>query len=138
MLKQALCAALVGRDVELSALEDALLTVGRERNGGLVLLEGEAGMGKTRLARELADRAAVLGWDVLWGSCSEAEVALPYLPFVEAIGNHFAGRTPEELHAELGGAARELSLLFPQLALGDAAPAAGDPAQSKLRLFESV
>ena len=52
-------------------------------------------MGKTRLAHELADRARSLGWDVLWGSCSEAELALPYLPFVEALGNHFAGRSPE-------------------------------------------
>jgi predicted ATPase len=57
MLKQALCDALVGRDAELSSLEDALLTAGRDRSGGLVLLEGEAGMGKTRLAHELADRA---------------------------------------------------------------------------------
>src|SRR5262245_358473 len=138
MPKQALCDALVGRDAELSALEDALLSVGRERSGGLVLVEGEAGMGKTRLAHELADRARALGWKVLWGSCSEAEVALPYLPFVEALGNHFAGRDPEEIHAELGGAARELSLLFPQLALPDSAPVAGDPAQAKLRLFESV
>src|SRR5262245_50182759 len=138
MLKQALCDALVGRDLELSALEDALLTVRRDRSGGLVLLEGEAGLGKTRLAHELADRARALGWTVLWGSCSEAEVSLPYLPFVEALGNHFAGRDPAEIHAQLGGAARELSLLFPQLAVPDAAPAVGDAAQAKLRLFESV
>ena len=57
MLKQALCDALVGRDAELSALEDALLSVERDRSGGLVLLAGEAGMGKTRLAHEFADRA---------------------------------------------------------------------------------
>ena len=44
-------------------------------------------------------------------------MALPYLPFVEALGNHFAGAPPRPIHAELGGAARELSLLFPQLAL---------------------
>src|SRR6187455_180413 len=138
MLKQALCDALVGRDAELSALEDALLTVGRDRSGGLVLLEGEAGMGKTRLAHELADRAEAIGWTVLWGGCSEAEVALPYLPFVEALGNHFAQRSPAEIHRELGGAARELSLLFPQLELPDVEPPAGDPAQAKLRLFESV
>src|SRR5262245_40239047 len=138
MLKQALCDALVGRDAELSALEDALLTVGRDGSGGLVLLEGEAGMGKTRLAHELADRARALGWTVLWGGCSEAEVALPYLPFVEALGHYFARRDPDEIHAQLGGAARELGLLFPQLAVPDAAPAVGDAAQAKLRLFESV
>ncbi len=138
MLKQALCDTLVGRDAELSVLEDALLSVERDGSGGLALIAGEAGMGKTRLAHEVAGRARSLGWDVLWGSCSEAELAAPYLPFVEALGNHFAGRAPEQVHAELGGAARELSLLFPQLALSDSAPAAGDPAQAKLRLFESV
>jgi class 3 adenylate cyclase len=138
VLKQALCDALVGRDAELSALEDALLSVERDRSGGLVLIEGEAGMGKTRLAHELAERARALGWDVLWGSCPEAEVAVPYLPLVEALGNHFAGRTPEQIHGELGGAARELGLLFPQLSLPGVAPTAGDPAQAKLRLFESV
>src|SRR5262245_49719283 len=138
MLKQALCDALVGRDAELSALEDALLSVGRERSGGLVLLAGDAGMGKTRLAHELADRAEALGWTGLWGGCSEAEVSLPYLPFVEALGNHFAARSPQQIHAELGGAARELSLLFPQLAVPNAAPAVGDAAQAKLRLFESM
>src|SRR5262249_1362602 len=84
------------------------------------------------------DRARALGWKVLWGSCSEAEVALPYLPFVEALGNHFAGRDPAEIHAQLGGAARELSLLFPQFAVPDVAPPGGDAAQAKLRLFESV
>jgi class 3 adenylate cyclase len=138
MPKQALCDLLVGRDAELSALEDELLSVERGRSGGLVLLAGDAGMGKTRLAHELARRARSLGWDVLWGGCSEADVALPYLPFVEAIGNHFAGRAPDEIHAELGGAARELSVLFPQLASQEPAPAAGDPSQAKLRLFESV
>src|SRR4051794_14809538 len=88
--------------------------------GGAAGGGGEGGRGRPRLAHELAGRARALGWTVLWGGCSEAEGALPSLPFVEALGNHFAERSPAEIHRELGGAARELSLLFPQLELTDA------------------
>ena len=72
---------LVGRDDELSALEDALLAANRGESR-FVLLAGDAGIGKTRLATMLARRASKLGCVVLWGSCSEAELSLPYLPFV--------------------------------------------------------
>ena len=77
---------LVGRQDELSQLEDSLLSANRG-DGRFVLLGGEAGIGKTRLARELTRRARKLGGGVLWGSCSEVELPLPYLPFVEAIGS---------------------------------------------------
>jgi AAA ATPase domain len=82
----------VGRQEELSQLEDALLAANRGE-GSFVLLGGEAGIGKTRLARELARRAYKLGGETLWGSCSEAELALPYLPFVEAMGSGSTNRT---------------------------------------------
>src|SRR5262245_63223258 len=94
-------------------------------------------MGKTRLARELGERAERLGFEVLWGTCSEAEMPLPYLPFVEAFGNYLSRNDTEAVAASLGAAGRELGQLFPQLAPHDAAPL-GDPAQAKLRLFEAV
>jgi class 3 adenylate cyclase len=128
---------LVGRQQELSQLEDALLSANRG-DGRFVLLAGEAGIGKTRLARELTQRARKLGCDALWGSCSEAELALPYLPFVEAVGNHLGERDTAVVRAELGATAAELAQLFPQLAEGPPAAPVGDPAQAKLRLFESV
>src|SRR5439155_10027164 len=106
--------------------------------GRLVLLAGEAGIGKTRLSTELTHRARKLGCEVLWGSCSEAELALPYLPFVEAVGNRLREEDPAGIHAELGPSSGELAQLCPQLAEGRPAAAAGDPAQAKLRLFESV
>ncbi len=136
MLQRVLSPVLVGRDEQLSQLEDELLSVNRG-DGGLVLLAGEAGIGKTRLATELRHRAQKLGFGVLWGSCSEAELALPYLPFVEAVGNRLREVDPAVIRAELGPSSAELAQLFPQLAEG-VAPAAGDPAQAKLRLFESV
>jgi len=83
------CPVLVGRDLELSDLEDALLSALRGE-GGLIIVGGEAGMGKSRLASELSERANRLGCTVLAGACSEAELALPYLPFLEAIGNQLS------------------------------------------------
>ena len=56
MLQRVLSPVLVGRQEELSQLEDALLSVNRG-DGRFVLLAGEAGIGKTRLATELTRRA---------------------------------------------------------------------------------
>ena len=137
MLQRVLSPVLVGRQEELSQLEDALLSANRG-DGRFVLLGGEAGIGKTRLATELTRRAHKLGCDTLWGSCSEAELALPYLPFVEAVGKHLAEQDPVALRTALGPTAGELAQLFPQLADGPPKAPEGDPAQAKLRLFESV
>jgi class 3 adenylate cyclase len=132
-----LCPTLVGRDEQLFALEDALLAAHRG-DSRFVALGGEAGMGKTRLATELAARARRLGWEVLWGACSEAEFPLPYLPVVEALGNYLSAQDGERVAGLLGGARRELAQLFPQLGGDEPAGLVGDPAQAKLRLFEAV
>lgn len=127
---------LVGRDDEITLLEDALLSACRGE-GQVVALAGDAGLGKTRLATETADAARKIGAAVIWGGCSEAEYALPYLPFVEGIGNWLAGADLAAVRAALGPAAGELGQLFPQF--GDAIPAVTmDPSQSKLRLYEAV
>jgi class 3 adenylate cyclase len=137
VLERILCPTLVGRDDQLFVLEDALLAAHRGESH-FIVLGGEAGMGKTRLASELAKRAQRLEWEVLWGACSEAELQLPYLPIVEALGNYLSLQDPERLAGLLGAARRELAQLFPQLG-GDEFPApVGDPAQAKLRLFEAV
>jgi predicted ATPase len=137
MLQRVLSPVLVGRQDELSRLEDALLSANRG-DGRFVLVAGEAGIGKTRLATELTRRARKLGCSVLWGSCSEAELPLPYLPFVEAIGNHLSGQDASAIHADLGPMAAELAQLFPQLGEVVVPAPGGDPGQAKLRLFESV
>ena len=137
MLQRVLSPVLVGRQEELSQLEDALLSANRG-DGSFVLVAGEAGIGKTRLANELARRARKLGCGVLWGSCSEVELSLPYLPFVEAIGNQLGEQDLAEVRTGLGPMAAELAQLFPQLGNGAPATQVGDPAQAKLRMFESV
>src|SRR5512132_2235350 len=136
-MQRVLSPVLVGRQEELSHLEDALLSANRS-DGRFVLLAGEAGIGKTRLATELTRRAHKLGCSALWGSCSEAELSLPYLPFVEAIGNQLGEHDVAQVRAELGPMSGELAQLFPQLGNGAQPAATGDPAQAKLRMFESV
>jgi class 3 adenylate cyclase len=135
LLSRVLSPVLVGRDSELSTLEDSLLSTLRG-DGGVVIVGGEAGMGKTRLVNALAARARTLGCMVLAGGCSEAELSLPYLPFLEAIGNYLVKTDAPELAKRLGPAADELAQLFPQL--GRLSQWAGEATQAKMRLFESI
>jgi class 3 adenylate cyclase len=134
-LVRALCPVLVGREAEITELEDALLAAIRGE-GRVALLAGEAGVGKTRLATELGDRARGMGAKVLSGACSEAAIAMPYLPFLEALGNHVARTDLATLRAQLGRSANELGNLFPRL--GPAPAEAGDPTHAKLRFFEAI
>src|ERR1700730_3039196 len=134
-LARVLCPTLVGRETELSSLEDALLAALRG-DGGLVILGGEAGMGKTRLVGELTSRALRLRCAVMSGACSEAELSLPYLPFLEAVGNRLTRENIDELRQRLGAAADELAQLFPQLGRPNAP--GGDETQAKLRMFEAI
>ena len=75
----------VGRTDTVAALDDALAQVAAG-DPRLVLVAGEAGIGKTRMARELADRARADGHRVLWGECVPLQAGeLPYAPIVAAL-----------------------------------------------------
>ena len=77
--------AFVGRARELAALEQALQAAAAG-SGTTVLVAGEAGIGKTRLASELATRARAAGFEVLVGRCIDlVGTELPFQPFVEAL-----------------------------------------------------
>jgi DNA-binding CsgD family transcriptional regulator len=77
---------LVGRHQELDELA-ALVGLGTDTGPGLVLLSGDAGVGKTRILTELHNRAEAAGWRTLTGHCLDfGDSALPYLPFSEIVG----------------------------------------------------
>lgn len=83
--------ALVGRRREIDALR-AWLGVARAGSGRLVLCAGEPGIGKTRLAQELAGIALAAGSAVAWGRCSEVEGAPPFWPWRQVVRSLEADR----------------------------------------------
>jgi tetratricopeptide (TPR) repeat protein len=75
--------AFVGRKTELDELSRAIEDA-REGRGSIVLLAGEPGIGKTRLATRAADAACARGARVVWGSCWEGPAA-PFWPWVQVL-----------------------------------------------------
>ena len=131
----------VGRKRELAALlgalGDALAGTGR-----LVVVGGEPGIGKSRLAEELAGRAVSEGAEILWGRCWEEGGAPPYWPWVQALRAGVLARDGERLAAELGAGAPEVAelvpearALLPELAV---LPPSADAQQARFRLFDAI
>ena len=103
----------------------------------LVLLMGEAGIGKTRLAVRFADEVHEQRGIVLYGR-ADAEALLPYQPFAEALGHlvdHAGAHLAEELALELS----VLSRLFPHLRRhADPSAVAVDHNTLRYQIFEAV
>jgi DNA-binding CsgD family transcriptional regulator/tetratricopeptide (TPR) repeat protein len=128
---------LIGRTDELAELA-RLLGVTDGPTSGVVLLSGDAGVGKTRLLHELREQARDAGWYVLVGHCLDlGDSALPYLPFGEAFG---------ALEADSPALADEIASTQPpvtRLMPGRRAPSvAGGPVDGaradRTELFEAV
>ena len=131
---------LVARSSELQQLQHHWSRA-RQAHGHLVMLSGEPGIGKTRLAQELMTGARKDGAVVLNGGCYEYEAATSYLPFVEAIRAWVNKQSIENLKAHLGDTATELAKLAPEIesklsALKPNPPLAPD--EERLRLFDNV
>ena len=131
---------IVGRERELVTLLQSLEAAGQGQ-GGVVLVAGEPGIGKTRLLAEFGARARRQGWRVLSGCASETEGVPPYLPFTEALRDYARSCPLDDLPEQLGASASDVALLVPALRerlpdLPAAAPSA--PEYERYRLFESV
>lgn len=115
--------SLVGRASEIAELTDAFGRA-REGSGSLVLLAGEAGVGKSSLAREAASTAG----SPLWGAATEGATAA-YGPIIAALRSRL--RAEPEALAGCGPLLPHLALLLPEL---------GEPAAESDRatLFESI
>ncbi len=129
--------SLVGRNGEWRTLEQAWRAV-RRGEGRIVLLQGESGVGKSRLAEEFVRHIVADGAIALRGRGYDATAAIPFAPVVEAIRGALtapglAGTPPESL-AEAARLLPELRQRFPGLPAGEPRP--GPP--EAWRVFEGV
>ncbi len=130
----------VGRERELAelgrVLENAL--TGR---GGVALVAGEPGIGKSKLATELVRLAQSKGARVLIGRCWEAGGAPAYWPWVQSMRLYIRDSEPDELRAQLNLGTAALAQLLPELHelypdLPE--PPALESEGARFRLFEAV
>lgn len=131
----------VGREAELAELVGLLDGALRGR-GALVMISGEAGVGKTRLTAEVAVEAARRDMQVRIGRSYDMDGTLPYVPFVEIFEQALAGSpNPAAFRGLIGDEAPELAKLLPQLRhlFPDIPPSLELPPEQERRyLFNSV
>src|SRR6266545_1800356 len=111
---QFLCPVVIGRMTEIATLEDRLAS-GAGGQGSVVMLSGEAGVGKSAFVREATERATARRFRVLNGLTHQSDSGLPYAPFVSAIRSGFRGLDRDELGRVLQRSVPDLAELFPEL-----------------------
>jgi len=134
---------LIDRVEEMSLLRETVDRAVRGE-GGVVFLYGEAGIGKTRLARELGAYARLRGMQVLSGRCPalfRMDGVPPYVLWSEVIKDYLQACTPEQLYKVIGFYPSEVSRLVPEIKqkLGTIVPSLPiGPENERNRLFEAV
>jgi len=132
--------ALVGRDAELTLLR-AGLTAAIEGRGGMFLLVGEPGIGKTRLAEELAILAKQHGAAVFWGRSTLAEGAPPYWPWVEILRALLKEIGAEQFARLAGPGLADVLQVIPQLRASYpdiSSPSIGDESASRFQIYDTI
>jgi tetratricopeptide (TPR) repeat protein len=130
----------VGREQELKQLQQAY-DAAVSGQGGLVMVVGEPGIGKTAVCQQLGTYVSLRGGRTLVGhSYEEGSLSLPYLAFVEAMRTYVLARDPDGLKSDLGSGAADVARIVSEVRdrvsveLRDA----GDPEDDRWRLLQSV
>ena len=134
---------LVDRTEEMNVLKEAVYRA-VHGEGGLVFIHGEAGIGKTRLVRELGAYSRSRGVQVLYGRCPalfRMDGVPPYVLWKEVIKDYLEACNPEQLFRVVGYYPAEVAKLVPEISQKlRAIPQsfAISPEQEQNRLFEAV
>lgn len=131
----------VGRAAEMAQIRAALEDTCASQ-GGIVLLAGEPGIGKTRLAEELGLHAGQRNVQVLWGRCYEGGSAPAFWPWVQILRAYLRTHDLTAFLTDMTGDAANLARLLPELS-GRLSPAVAaspppDDEQARFYLFNSI
>ncbi len=133
-------AALIGRHECLAGLEDALDDLEHGR-GRVLLLSGEAGIGKTRIVEALVERARSRGVRAELAWCWPGEGAPPYWIWIQLLRRLLGSREPDAMREALAHDAGVLASLLPELGEGNGdrrGLESLDPQQARFRLFDAL
>jgi len=130
----------VGREREMEQLKGRLADA-FSGLGSVVMVVGDAGIGKTRLLQEFATYARLRGAQVLWGAAYEGEAKLPYGPVAEALRDYVSRTSVETLRQAVTEGSLVLAPLAPEVKvklpdLPEPPPVA--PEAEAYRLFQEV
>ncbi len=132
--------AFVGRRREVEVLQ-AALDEAAGGHGRLMMIAGESGIGKSRLAIETAAYAGLRGLQVLRGRCHEGGGAPAFWPWIEVIRSHVHEADAGTLRSDLGSGASEIAQIVSEVrerlpSLPE--PTVVAPEQARFRLFDSI
>ena len=129
----------VGREPELDEGLGVLDDVLRGR-GRVLLISGESGIGKSRIADELATSAKAKGFHVAWGRCWEAGGAPAYWPWAQSLRTIAGQLGNETVRASLGPSAGDMAQLLRDVDTGEptASSESLDPDEARFRLFDAT
>lgn len=128
---------LIGREADLAELLPYVAAV-EGGAGGAIMLVGEGGVGKTRLAEAVAEEAQRRGFRIAAGRAFPVESGMPYALFADAFMPVVRGLDATTLALLARGAEAELSVVLPALGVLPARAQADDPAELRSRLLWTV
>ena len=136
------CPTLIGRTDDLAALR-VLVEEAKSKQGRVALVNGEAGIGKSRLVTEVKTYATHQGFLLLQGNCFQTDNSFPYAPLRDLLRaymtNHLEGNIDLEPYVhDLLKLLPDLPLLLPHLVTLSSKETPYDPEQEKRRIFTTL